>query len=70
MVPGLAVEEFSTPPSSPVLATGTTRSITATPPTADPDDSTTAVTASPNDPHDTPQQLGETGDLHFVREEL
>ena len=29
MVPGLAVEEFSTPPSSPVLATRTRRKTTA-----------------------------------------
>ena len=29
MVPGFAVEEFSTPPSSPVLGTRTTRETTA-----------------------------------------
>lgn len=36
MVPGLAIEEFSTPPSSPVLATRTRRKIML--PTTDPVD--------------------------------
>ena len=56
MVPGLAVdhEEFSTPPSSPVLATRTFRAIIS-----DSDDSNTA-TPSPINLHDIPQQLRES----------
>ena len=54
MVPGLAVEEFSTPPSSPVLATRTLSTIIP-----DSDDSNTA-TPSQTDLRDTPQQLRES----------
>ena len=57
MVPGLAVEEFSTPPSSPMLATRTLRTIIP-----DSDDSNTA-TPSQTDLHDTPQQLRESPKL-------
>ena len=53
MVPGLAVdhEEFSTPPSSPVLATRTFRVIIS---------DFNTVTPSPIDIHNIPQQLRES----------
>ena len=51
MVPGLAMEEFSTPPSSPVLVTRTARKTTV--PTAD----SVTTEDSSNDSHD--MQLGE-----------
>ena len=55
MVPGLAIEEFSTPPSSPVLDTQTLRTIIS-----DSNDSNIAkATPSPNTLHDIPQQLRE-----------
>ena len=58
MVPGLAFEDFRTPPSSPVLKfkTETLRKITST--TADSVNSKSA-TASPKDLCDTSLQLGE-----------
>ena len=59
MVPGLAVEEFSTPPSSPVLATRTVTVRKATSSAADSVDSKTAI-ASSSDLHDIPRQLGGT----------
>ena len=61
MVPGLAVdhEEFSTPPSSPVLATRTLRAIIS--------DSNTA-TPSPINLHDIPQQLRESASSYTERE--
>ena len=59
MVPGLAIdhEKFSTPPSSPVLATRTLRAITS-----DSDDSNTA-TPSLIDLNDIPQQLRESASI-------
>ena len=54
MVPGLAMEEFSTPPSSPVLVTRTIRKTTVS--TADSVNFTTTKDSS-NDSHD--MQLGE-----------
>ena len=56
MVPGLAMEEFSTPPSSPVLVTKTVGMATVS--TADSVEVTTTSTKdSSNDSHD--MQLGE-----------
>ena len=57
MVPGLAVdhEEFSTPPSSPVLATRTFRAIIS--------DSNTATPSPISDLNDIPQQLCESAIL-------
>ena len=62
MVPGLAFEEFRTPPSSPVLKfkTGALRKITSIATTADSVNSKSA-TASPKDLCDTSLQLGEIG---------
>ena len=67
MVPGLAVdhEKFSTPPSSPVLATRTLRVITS-----DSDDSNT-LSATPSrisDLNDIPQQLRESASSYTGRE--
>ena len=65
MVPGLAVdhEEFSTPPSSPVLATRTLRVITS-----DSDDSNTATPSRISDLNDIPQQLRESASSYTGRE--